>query len=282
MVWGHYVPAEDALPSQLNKLPLSRHFANLGVDGTHPVAMAGLLQYYGREIAGRTVVLHCNLLWMSSLDADLQGERRRSINHPALLPQFSPRVASYRETWRGKVGNVLARYLPFLPWTNHLQLAYFEHKDLASWMIEHPYECPVAKMRIERSSPDERSGVESSGPGTALAFEPAKTDFEWVPLADSLQWRFFRQTVETLKGRGNRVFVVVGPFNEYMLTPASRRLYAERLHKVAVWLSDQGIAHHIAPLLPPEEYADASHPLGVGYQRMADSLVRDPAFREVF
>jgi hypothetical protein len=61
---------------------------NLGVDGVHPVALAGLVEHYGHEIRGRKVLLHCNLLWMSSPEADLQGGKERSINHPALIPQL--------------------------------------------------------------------------------------------------------------------------------------------------------------------------------------------------
>ena len=39
----------------------------------------------------------------------------------------------------------------------------------------------------------------------------------WVDLGTSLQWRLFRAAVHTLLRRGNRVFVLVGPFNEHLL-----------------------------------------------------------------
>ena len=107
----------------------------------------------------------------------------------------------------------------------------------------------------------------------------SKSNFAWVPLADSLQWRSFRRTVEVLRERGNQVFVVVGPFNEHMLTDKSRGVYADRLREVVAWLTEQGVPHHVAGLLPAAEYADASHPIGAGYARMARALRDDQAFR---
>ncbi|MCP4455939.1 MAG: hypothetical protein GY809_31155, partial [Planctomycetes bacterium] len=66
VVWGHYVPPDGALSHHLNQMPGgTRTFANLGIDGIHPAAMAGLLKYYGRAITGKTVILSFNPLWMT-------------------------------------------------------------------------------------------------------------------------------------------------------------------------------------------------------------------------
>ena len=89
----------------------------------------------------------------------------------------------------------------------------------------------------------------------------------------SLQWRFFRQTVETLRGRGNRVFVVVGPFNEHMLTPESLAAYRRRQGQVEAWLTASGSRYVAPPALPSELYADASHPLAAGYEALAHKVL---------
>jgi hypothetical protein len=75
------------------------------------------------------------------------------------------------------------------------------------------------------------------------------------------------------------VFVLVGPFNEPMLTEASRAVYQERTREVGRWLAEQGIPHRVAAPLPSDDYADASHPLGRGYDRLAERLCASEAFR---
>jgi len=68
-------------------------------------------------------------------------------------------------------------------------------------------------------------------------------------LDDSLQWQFFRRTVELLRQRGNQVFVLVGPFNEHMLTEGGLRTYLKRKEEVAAWLLQERIPHFIPPAL---------------------------------
>ena len=81
-----------------------------------------------------------------------------------------------------------------------------------------------------------------------------------------------------LQGRGNRVFVLVGPFNEHMLKSESLATYQEMKRGVAAWLEEKRIGHCVPPALPSELYADASHPLADGYQRLARQLWLDKSF----
>jgi lysophospholipase L1-like esterase len=97
-------------------------------------------------------------------------------------------------------------------------------------------------------------------------------DFAWVDLDASFQWRSFRRALEILAERGNRVFVVVGPFNEHLLTESGLRGYARIRDGIAAWLREHGIEHDVPPALPSELYADASHPLGEGYRRLAERI----------
>ncbi|HUV63022.1 MAG TPA: hypothetical protein VMW24_03935, partial [Sedimentisphaerales bacterium] len=71
VIWGHYVSPDSTLSHYLNQYAGRDQFANLGVDGTHPAALGGLLKYYGRNISGKNVILHLNPLWMSSEKHDL-------------------------------------------------------------------------------------------------------------------------------------------------------------------------------------------------------------------
>ncbi|GAI54981.1 unnamed protein product, partial [marine sediment metagenome] len=146
VVWGHFVSEYETLSEYLNKITGSDQFANLGVDGIHPVALAGLLKYYGHDISDKRIVLHFNPLWMSSKKHDLQTEKEFRFNHPKLVPQFIPNIPCYKDPYSKRVSAVIERYVPFLSWTSHLKIAYFGNMDLPTWSLEHPYENPAYCM----------------------------------------------------------------------------------------------------------------------------------------
>jgi hypothetical protein len=104
-------------------------------------------------------------------------------------------------------------------------------------------------------------------PWTAKGIRPFSP--QWVEIDTSFQWRCFKETVEILQGRKNRLLVVVGPFNEHMLTNESLQFYTKLRHGVTSWLESKGIACCVPSLLPSELYADASHPLAEGYAALA-------------
>lgn len=280
VIWGHYVDTGGTLSHYLNDAAdddKGDRFVNLGVDGIHPIAMDGLVRYYGRGISGRSVILHCNLLWTADKRRDLAVEKEFAFNHPRLAPQFTPRIPCYRESFNEKLAIVVQRRLPFSAWSKHMRMAYFDNLDVPRWTIDHASENPAAAVTLKLPSPDEPpSPPPVAQPWTARRI--ARSNFAWVELETSLQWAAFRRTVNTLQSRGNRVFVLVGPLNEHMLTDASRTTYGRRKDKVAAWLSESGIAHYIAPVLPSELYADASHPLAEGYALLAKALVEDDSF----
>lgn len=278
VVWGHYVPKEEALSAQLNKLSGAERYANLGVDGIHPAAMLGLLEHHGHAIRRRAVVLHCNLLWMSSRRHDLSADKEFAFNHPTLVPQFSPRIPCYKESFADRLGIAIERGMPFHAWKKHLQFAYFGGDDLPAWTMHHPYNCPLRAVTLRLPSPNEEpSPKPDTRPWTAQGI--ARQGFAWVDLDASLQWRFFRETADLLLRRGNRLFVLVGPFNEHMVKPDSLAAYQARKRAVGAWLAERGIPHLVAEPLPSELYADASHPLADGYRLLAGRLLECAAFR---
>ncbi len=269
VVWGEYVTPQDTLARHLSQRAGGDRFVNLGVNGIHPAAMAGLIAYYGRAVSGQHVLLHYNPLWMSSKRHDLQTEKEARFNHPKLVPQFVPRIPCYKEPYADRIGTVIERYLPFRAWTNHLAVAYFDNTDLPTWARENPYGNPVSKVTLELPQP-----------GTDLRHKPVAwtergiepVNFEWVDPATSLQWRLFQRTVRTLLARNNRLFVLVGPFNEHMIEPQSLETYRAIKHTIETWLVEEQIPHYVPPPLPTDLYADASHPLGEGYARIAEQI----------
>jgi hypothetical protein len=270
VIWGQYVRPGQTLSHFLNERAGRERFANLGVDGMHPVALAGLVDYHGGALAGKRVILHCNPLWMSSAKHDLSGGDEFLFNHPALVPQFAPRIPCYREEVSRRIGHVVGRNVSFLGWAHHLQQAYFGQTSIPEWTLERPYADPVKAVTLRLPLPAEDALRHRPRPWTEQGIAPQ--DFAWVDLESSFQWRAFRRALETLQGRGNRVFVLVGPFNEHLLTATGRAGHARIRDGIVAWLKAAGVEHDAPPALPSERYADASHPLAEGYRLLAQRL----------
>jgi len=278
VLWGHYVDSHGTLSHYLNERGQDHRFANLGVDGIHPVALAGLVDYYAAAIRGKRVMLNCNLLWISSRRHDLSTDEKSPFNHPALVPQFFPRIPCYNASASDRLGIVLSRHFDFLRWADHLRIAYFGGDDLARWTMEHPYQDPIGQVTLELPSPDEPpSPTPDPRPWNEKGIRPLTPD--WVRLDESLQWRFFQQTVKRLRQRTNHVFVLIGPLNEHMLTGKGLAVYSERKRSVAAWFEQESIPHYAPPPLPSQLYADLSHPTSAGYALLAEQLLTQESFQ---
>jgi len=278
VVWGHYVPRNNTLSHYLNELAGQERFANLGVDGIHPIALEGLLRYYARDISGKTVLLHFNPLWISSQKHDLQSDKEFQFNHPKLTPQFLPKIPCYKASYSERIGTVVQRQVPFLGWASHLKQAYFDNLDLPRWTLEHPYVNPLKAITLEIPAGD---GFEQEH----IAWDekmPAKREFQWVELETSLQWRSFRRSVALLRARGNTVFVLAGPFNEHMMTDENVKAYRKIQDQIKLWLNQNNVAHFMPAVLPSRLYVDASHPLSEGYAMLAKQIFEDHSFQTVF
>src|SRR5262249_10037324 len=143
VVWGEYVTRQQTLSHYLNEEAGSERFANLGLDGAHPLALGGLIEFYAEQVSGKNVVLQCNPLWMSTPRADLQDEKVNEFNHPRLVPQFAPSIPAYKAEISPRLGVLVERRLPLSGWTTHLQQAYYDRTDIPGWTLEHPYDNPL-------------------------------------------------------------------------------------------------------------------------------------------
>ena len=280
VIWGEYVAAERTLPACLNARAGRERFANLGVDGMYPVALEGLVRYFGRPLRGGRVVLHCNLLWLASDEHDLRAGREFRFNHPALVPQFLPRIQPYQAPFGDRVEAAVDRVVPFRKCVRHWRAAACDGLDLPTWTMDHPYEiAPSGGTSVSAASAAASAAQQpDAGDWQARGLKPQ--DFPWVDLAGSPQWQSFRRTVEILQERGNTVFVVLGPFNEHMLAPRSLAAYRRVKAETAAWLAAHADGLFVPEALPAGQYADASHPLADGYAALARALYDDPGFRQ--
>ncbi len=276
VVWGEYVGPHHTFSKYLNQRCGETRFANGGLNGAHPLALQGLVQYYAASVKNRQVLLHCNLLWMSSAERDLQTEKEMAFNHPSLVPQFVPRIPCYKAPTEQRMGIVFDRHVALRKWVNHLRVADFESLDVHSWTLENPGKNPLQQISLEPAQPLDQPHSQPIA-WTERGIQPQ--DIPWIDLETSLQWQAFRATAERLRDRRNSLFVIVGPLNEHMLTDNSRARYQALTQQVHAWLDRQQIAHHNATLLPREEYGDASHPLATGYARLAQRVHDDAEFQ---
>ena len=271
VIWGHYVEGAQTLSHHLNDLAGRRRFFNLGLDGAHPAALEGLIRHYGSALKNKDIVISFNLLWLSSERHDLRSDEDIPFNHPRLVPQLLPKVSCYKEPLADRIGVVLGRHLPFFGLAQHWRIAYWNNRDLPNWTVRHPATCPFQAW----SSPlPEPSLLPSPAPDTRPWNEQGMVPFtpSWVSLDNSFQWSRFQRTLGLLQKRGNRVVVLLGPFNEHMLTSEGKVKYTELLEGAAAWLENNGIPYCSPPTLPSEMYADASHPIAEGYAALAKEI----------
>jgi len=294
VIWGEYVRPGGTLSHFLNEQSgQPGKFVNAGVNGLFPLAFEGLIRHYGGPLRHRKVILHCNVLWMSSPKADLHTEKEERFNHADLVPQFSPRIPCYKADLNHRLAAVVERHFTFSQWANHLQIAYFGQNNILTWTLEedsstpphfpNAYKNPFAQVTL--TVPPEPGDDPERGPNSPRhkpwsTTGEGSTRFEWVELDQSLQWAAFQRLVKLLQSRGNDVLVVVGPFNEHIMAEENRPAFRRLRDGVLDWLMQNHIAHVVPAALPSILYADASHPLTQGYQMLADHLAHDATFQK--
>ena len=296
VIWGEYVLPDGTLSHFLNReAGEPDHFINGGVNGLFPLALEGLIERHGQSLRGQKVILHCNVLWMTSPKADLSADEEEPFNHSRLVPQFSPRIPCYKADANERLGAWVEQRVAFISWVSHLQNAYFGQKGILNWTMEsdssspprYPnlWRNPLAQITLTVPSAgrdDAKRGPKSPRHKSWFAGGANKTHFDWVALDSSLQWGAFQRLVGILRERGNDVLVVLGPYNEHLMAEESLRTHRKLRDEIAAWLSRNQILHLMPELLPSALYADASHPLTDGYALLAKRIYADESFRKWF
>lgn len=278
VLWGSYVPPDQTLTHYLNEYAGREPFGNLSIHGIHPIALAGLLEYYGREITKKKVILHLNPLWLSSTDADLQTEKETRIQHAKLIPQWGSKIACYKESMEQRMKNTLERNVRLLQWRNHLQICCFDSNSLPQWSLGHPYSNPLAGIRFKVPEPKPQPHSTNIRWNSKSQHQ---SEWPWVAVETSLQWQSFQKIIARLQAGKNQVFVLVGPFNEHMLTPENAEVYRPVQTGIEHWLRKNEIPYCMPTVLPSDCYADASHLSAKGYALLAEQLYKHPSFRTV-
>ena len=271
VIWGPYVKKEDTLPQALNRIAGREIFANLGVDGMHPAAMAGLIEYHATSIRNTKVIINLNPLWFTSAKLDLQEDEETNFNHAGLVPQFFSSPRCYKPDLSEQIKNESARHISFFGWINHINTAYFNNTGVFRWTVDNPLRNPLEAFTGGMRFEDEKPHVP---PVPWTEKDIGGQDYSWVELDKSYQWSSFKKVMDVLKSRNNEVLVIVGPFNEYMMEKENAVRYTGLRGEMESWLKQNNVSFYAPSELPSQLYADASHPLAEGYRLMAEELAR--------
>jgi hypothetical protein len=294
VVWGEYVRKEGVFSHFLNERlgdTAGPRFVNAGINGLFPLALDGLVAQYGRPMRGRKVILHCNVLWLSSREADMSADKEQAFNHQPLVPQRPGAVPCYRADIDTRLGHLADHALPTFGFANHLQIAHFDSLSIPEWTLAtdgnwppsypntyaNPFERLIQPVKGELSTDPER-GPESDRHRPWYDRGMTAQSFDWMPLEESLQWAAFQRVVQRLRAWNCNLLVVLGPFNTHMIAEENRKKYDRISTGVQQWFYENGIGYLVSEPLESKLYGDASHPLTEGYEVMATGLWEKEVF----
>ncbi len=292
VVWGEYVTHDGTLTHFLNETTdQPDHYVNAGVNGLFPLALEGLVKNYGAAIHDRKVILHCNLLWMTSPESDLSTDKERKFNHVPLVPQFEVKIPCYRAKFNDKASIVVTREVPFFNWVDHIQSTYFDQKNLYAWTLDddgkyppsYPNATELPWQQITFRVPSEPLNDPDRGPQSSRHKPWSATgigtqQFPWVSTGKSIQWRSFQRLVKLLRERNNDVLVIIGPFNTHIMADENKPQFEKELIAVQSWLQSEDVSTITPVTLDSALYGDSSHPLTEGYRVLADLIAKDPVY----
>jgi len=268
VVWGQTSPRDGTLAHHLNELTKQRRYANAGLDGMHPIALAELIEHHAPAIQKKDVVLQFNPLWLMVTSPNQKLTADPLQNRPGLVPRLAVGAnGTIQERLEGAVarlfhGSALDR------WTDRLTES---RMDFLAWSLDHPYESPLEAIS-SGLPPSEDSFTVRMLPWSGS--EKAKLNAHWPELEKHGQWQAFLRVIDLLQARQNRVLVLLGPMNEHMMSAPMRDEYLALKRKIQEKIEARQVLCFAASPLQSDHYTDICHPLGVGYEELAHELLR--------
>jgi hypothetical protein len=295
VIWGQEVRNDETISHYLNAEFGKEYVANLGIDGLTCSAMDGIVTYYGQYIHDTNLILEFNPLWISSPSRDMRGDGTTGLrwffdpkpgkndwrfHHPRLVPQLSTRIHYYKNL-NERLGYLVDHFTRLSPFVRHLMVDYFGNKSIASWIMDNPYSNPVSAVTFKTAP----MMAEKQGLGTDWISRQKKiqlADDPFIDLNESIQWKGYLETLKKLKKKNVNVFVLLGPYNSYRMTPQSRDKFFFTMSVVKKNLDSLGFPYFDSTqdLLPSTAYADQCHALKDGHAQLSKIMFQDPKFKK--
>jgi hypothetical protein len=268
VVWGQCARRHDTLAHHLNDLVKQPRFANAGLDGMHPLALAELLEYHAPAVANTRVILQFDPLWLMQEGPSSPHSRGVLYNRPDLIPRLAAHFEGPFREAASLSWSHLMKNSPLKEWGERLADT---RVDFLAWSLDHPYESPL--RAISAALPPS----EDSHPQRLVAWDQRPVSLvvtRFDPLDLDIQWIAFLRVVSLLEGRGNEVLVLLGPMNEHMMAPETLRAYLKLKAEMSESLRAKGVRFFVPSVLPSHHYGDICHPLGPGYAELARELLQ--------
>jgi hypothetical protein len=273
VVWGQCATRNQTLSHHLNELTKQPRFANAGLDGMHPIALAELIEHHAPAIERKSVIVHLDPLWLMVRDqpaATAMPIGNYLFNRPGLVPRLAAGLSSSLKQSIAAAATHALRRSPLNEWAEHFSNT---RVDFLAWSLDHPYESPL-KAIAAALPPSEDSHALRLTPWKQKESELIDTGWP-ARLEEHPQWQAFVRLIALFELRSNRVLVLVGPMNEHMMTPATRSSYQGLKKVIREKLQERGIYSVVPPPLEIGNYGDICHPLGAGYEELARELLKN-------
>jgi hypothetical protein len=269
VVWGQFADRDQTLSHYLNELTHQPRYINAGLDAMHPIALHELLEYHAQAIQKKDIVLEMNPLWLMVARGSAAKEEIDPLaNRPGLVPRLA---VGPNGTYQEKIEAAVARALAGSPVDRCASRIADARLDFLAWSLDHPYESPHQAISAGLP-PSEDSYTVRKIPWNGT--EGAKLDYDWPVLEMNAQWQAFERILDLLQSRQNRVFVLVGPMNEHMMTDRMRAGYQELKQRIQEKITSRGLTCCVPTSLRSEHYSDICHPLAAGYEELARELLK--------
>lgn len=156
---------------------------------------------------------------------------------------------------------------------------YFGNKSVIAWIMENPYSNPFSAITFQAAP------LMRKAPGRGLDWETKKMKMQsspFMPFEESVQWKGFLGALDKLKKKNMNVFVLLGPFNIYDLTPKSREKYFTVITEVKKTLDKRGYPWYDCTegVLPSKTFTDNCHLLKNGHSILAKTMMKDAGFKK--
>lgn len=278
VIWGQEVRCDQTITHYINEYYGREIIANLGNDGLFMAGIDGIVKYYGDNLSNANVLLQLSPLWMSNIKRDLRGKEKYQYHHPRLLPLFNSRINYYHD-FNTRLGYFVEHYFRLSTFVRHLMANYYDNKSISGWMMDNPYSNPFAAITFQAAP------VMAESQGEGISWEEKKmklSNDSFLNPSESVQWGFFTDAIKRLQKKNSKVFVMIGPFNQFMFTPESRGRLFTMVNEIKKDLDKMGVPYFDTFRIGLESkmFGDSCHLLKEGHMLIGKKINEDPRFQQ--
>ena len=136
--------------------------------------MEGLVRDNANVLHDRKIIVHCNLLWMSSPKADLEHTGSGALQSLDAGAAVSPANSQLFGGCIAAHDALIDRKVPYFSWVGHIENCYYDQKSISRWTLEddgqeppnypHAWENPLTPLHRHSNGKWSRSAARPDEP----------------------------------------------------------------------------------------------------------------------